>query len=211
MNKRYEDQAIALAGVFQAAAQVEQLAKTGYSPSDYLQTNMSSLFDLNPDSVRAVFGNDLRNIELGLSVMHELLTQKQSRNYPDALRYVLGILHLQKKLAKRPDMLEAIGKRLKQTSHQVSHFGPCHENVMASVATIYTDTISTFNFRIQVTGDFTYLQQTRIANQVRALLLCGIRSATLWRQTGGSRIQVIFRRQRLAGNAAELLKLLTNQ
>ena len=60
MNKRYEDQAIALAGVFQAAAQVEQLAKTGYSPSDYLQTNMSSLFDLNPDSVRAVFGNDLR-------------------------------------------------------------------------------------------------------------------------------------------------------
>ena len=205
MNAQLENQVIALAGVFQAVAQVEQLAKSGYSPSDSLQTCMESLFNQNPASVLDVYGNELKNLKFGLEVMHELLTHKQSRSYPDSLRYVLGLLHLQKKLQGRRDMLDVIGKRLQQTAHQVEHFGPTHENVLASVAAIYSDTISTFSFRIQVTGDFTYLQQSRVANQVRSLLLAGIRSATLWRQVGGNRIQIIFRRRRLAECARELL------
>lgn len=206
MNRRLEDQTIALAGLFQAAALVEQLAKTGYTPMDVQLVSMKSLFNQNPSSALDVFENQLSGIELGLKVMDELLSHKQSRSYPDSLRYVLGILHLQKKLAGRPHMLEIIGKRLQQAAHQVDHFGAAHENVMASVAAIYSDTVSTFSFRIQVTGDYSYLQQARVANQVRSLLLAGIRAATLWRQVGGSRLQVIFRRKRLAASARELLK-----
>ena len=211
MNARLENQTIALAGVFQAVAQVEQLAKTGCSPSDPLLVSMTSLFNQSPTSVLDVYGNRLQNIKLGLDIMYELLTHKQSRSHPDSIRYVLGILHLQKKLQSRGDMLGVIGTRLQQAQHQVEHFGASHENVMSSVAAIYSDTISTFNFRIQVTGDFTYLQQTRVANQVRALLLAGIRSATLWRQMGGNRFQVIFRRRRLAQSARVLLKSIDSE
>lgn len=206
MTQALNNQVIALAGIFQAAALVEQLAKTGYSPTAAMKTTLSSLFNQNPSSTLNVFGDQIENLELGLKVMSDLFNHRQSRDYPDTLRYVLGILHLQKKLSSRREMLEIIGKRLQQSGQQVEHFGLTHENVFANVASIYSDTVSTFKFRIQVNGDFSYLQQARIANQVRALLLAAIRAATLWRQVGGTRVQVIFQRKKLSRCADELLR-----
>ena len=103
-------------------------------------------------------------------------------------------------------MLATVGKRLDKAIHQVEHFGSTHDNVIANLADIYTNTLSTFKFRIQVSGDFNYLQQTRISNQIRALLFAGIRSSMLWRQLGGKRWQVIFSRKRLSSEADLLLK-----
>ena len=123
-----------------------------------------------------------------------------------SLRYVMGVLHLQKKLSSNKTMLATVGKRLDKAIHQVEHFGSTHDNVIANLADIYTNTLSTFKFRIQVSGDFNYLQQTRISNQIRALLFAGIRSSMLWRQLGGKRWQVIFSRKRLSSEADLLLK-----
>lgn len=208
MSKNWTDIAISLAGVFQAAALVEQLAKTGFVPSEAQNASISSLLKLDAKSTKDVFDNNLKGLELGLKVMADLLQHHQNREYPDTLRYVLGILHLQKKLQGRKDLQEIIGKRLGQTQHQVEHFGVDHENVLGNLADIYGDTISTFKFRIQVMGDYSYLQQARVANQVRALLFAGIRSATLWRQVGGNRLQVIIARKRLAKVADELIRQL---
>jgi high frequency lysogenization protein len=206
VSKHWNDITLALAGVFQAAALVEQLAKTGYIPSEPQQSSISSLFVQNPENTLAVYGGSQQGVELGLKVMSDLLHHHQNRDYPDTLRYVLGILHLQKKMMARKDMLEVISQRLQQSAHQAEHFGITHENVLASIGGLYGDTISTFKFRIQVMGDFTYLQQTRVANQIRALLFAGIRSATLWRQVGGSRMQVILKRKKLSQTADQLLR-----
>jgi len=207
LSKNWNDITLALAGVFQAAALVEQLAKTGYIPSEPQLASVGSLLEQSPTSTLSVYGGDTKNLELGLKVMSDILHHHQNRDYPDTLRYVLGILHLQKKMMKRKDMLELIGTRLEQSARQAEHFGITHENVLSNIGSLYSDTISTFKFRIQVTGDFSYLQQTRVANQVRALLFAGIRSATLWRQVGGKRTHVIFGRKRLSSTADEILKL----
>ncbi len=69
---------------------------------------------------------------------------------------------------------------------------------------MYADTISTFRMRIQVTGDPNVLQQEENAAKVRALLLAGIRSAVLWRQSGGRRWQLIFTRRKIIDNAKQL-------
>ncbi|WP_439134575.1 high frequency lysogenization protein HflD [Pseudomaricurvus sp.] len=206
MSKNWNDITLAMAGVFQAAGLVEQLAKTGYVPSDAQKASIQSLFVQNPDATLDVFGGHTQNLELGLKIMSDLLHHHQNRDYPDTLRYVLGMLHLQKKMMGRKDMLEIIGKRLEQCERQAEHFDITHENVLASLGGLYGDTISTFKFRIQVMGDFSYLQQTRIANQVRALLFAGIRAATLWRQVGGTRFQVVLQRKKLSECADRLLK-----
>ncbi len=206
MSKNWNDITLALAGVFQAAGLVEQLAKTGYVPSAAQATSINSLFVQNPESTLDVYGGSPANLELGLKIMSDLLHHHQNRDYPDTLRYVLGILHLQKKMMSRKDMVNVIGQRLSQCARQAEHFDTTHENVLSSLGGLYGDTISTFKFRIQVMGDFSYLQQTRVANQVRALLFAGIRSATLWRQVGGNRLQVVFQRRRLSKCADQLLK-----
>lgn len=209
MSKNWEDQTIALAGVFQAAALVEQLAKTGYIPQEPLRCSVESLFQQNPANIAEVYGG-ADQLELGFKVLSDLLHHHRNRDYPECLRYVLGILHLQKKLKARGDMMNIVGSRIKQAVNQASHFTSTHDNVIANLASIYTDTISTFRFRIQVVGDFNYLQQQRTANQIRALLFAGIRSATLWRQLGGNRFQLLISRKRLSAEADRLLKALNN-
>ncbi|MFW5825254.1 MAG: DUF489 family protein, partial [Marinobacter sp.] len=102
------------------------------------------------------------------------------------------------------DMLDIIGQRIEQARHTASHFGYVHSNLISNLASIYMDTISTFRQRIQVTGDPAVLQRDENAAKVRALLLAGIRSAVLWRQTGGRRWQLILRRRRVAATAREL-------
>lgn len=205
MSNEWREITLALAGVFQSAALVEQLSKSGYIPQKPFAASVESLFQMNPDSTEAVYGG-IENMELGLTVLADILHHHKNNDYRDSLRYVMGVLHLQKKLSANKTMITTVGERLDKAKHQVDHFGSVHDNVIANLADIYSQTLSTFRFRIQVSGDYNYLQQTRIANQIRALLFAGIRSSMLWRQLGGKRWQVIFSRKKLSNEADLLLK-----
>ncbi|HEY7885718.1 MAG TPA: high frequency lysogenization protein HflD [Cellvibrionaceae bacterium] len=202
--KNWQDITLAAAGILQAAALVEQLARTGFVPTDPYQTSIESLFDLNPPDTLSVYG-EVANLRLGLETLQSFLVSSRQLQ-GDTLRYATGILHLQAKLAKHPDMLQVMGTRLAQAADQAQHFSSTHDNVIANLGDLYSSTISTFRFRIQVSGDPSYLQQQRIANQIRALLLAAIRSATLWQQVGGSRLQILFNRKTLLDTTEKLLK-----
>jgi high frequency lysogenization protein len=207
VSKNWNDLSIALAGLLQAAGLVEQLAKTGYVPSDAYRTSIESLFELNPDTTLGVYGNNIANLHTGLTLLRDILQQGNGQQrHADALRYSLGVLHLQKKLNSRKDMLGVVGSRLSSAAQQAEHFSSTHDNVIANLGDLYSETISTFRFRIQVSGDYNYLQQQRIAHQVRALLLSAIRSATLWRQLGGTRWDLLFHRKKIADCVEQLLR-----
>ncbi|MBX2809773.1 MAG: high frequency lysogenization protein HflD [Cellvibrionaceae bacterium] len=204
MSKPTEDQIIALAAIFQYVTQVEQLAKNGHIRNRDLEQAVNSLLCQNPTQVLDVYG-DIANLHQGLQRLVAIFERK-SDDHRDCMRYVMGVLHLQRHLEKRPDMLALIGERLTKSQAQVAIFSPSHENVSAALADSYTSTISQLGFRIQVTGEPTYLQQTRIANQIRTLLFSSIRSAVLWRQLGGSRFWLLWHRKAVKTQAQQLLK-----
>jgi high frequency lysogenization protein len=205
MSNPWNDRTTALAGIFQAAVLVQRLATTGHVDNTALQTAIHSLFEQNPNNIADVYG-DIQSLQTGLERLSNTLKRHNTPEGHDIVRYVMGILHLQKKLMKQPEMLERISQRLQKSQQQAELFEPTHDNVIASLADIYTGTISTFSFRIQVTGDYNYLQQARIGNQIRVLLFAGIRSAILWRQLGGNRLQVIMKRKAIIASADELIK-----
>ncbi len=205
MSNRIQEQVMALAGVFQAAAQVDQVARSGQTNSIAFETALSSVLEQNPTDTESIYGSRI-HLRSGLEKLRDILKSSPSQDDAMVLRYALGILHLQGKMKNNSEMLEIIGSRVSQAIEQAKHFGsPTHENVIANLAGIYQDTFSNLKFRIQVTGDPTFLQQNHVANKVRALLLAGIRSATLWRQLGGSRLQIFFRRKRLLKETENLL------
>lgn len=205
MQNSWRDKTIALAGITQPVDMVDQLARTGYLNSKDFEVCIQSLFIQSPDKVIDVFG-EVGNLRRGLDVLLRLLTEQRTLERGNQmLGYCLGISHLQKRLSKSPAMLDTISQRLEQARHQLEHFGPAHDNVIANLADLYTETVSTFPFRIQVAGDSQYLQQKRVANQVRVLLFAGIRASMLWRQIGGNRWQLFLHRKRIAGAARELL------
>ncbi|AOY87404.1 lysogenization regulator HflD [Marinobacter salinus] len=204
MSRNIHDQTLALAGVFQAANLVQQLAHNGQCSEASLETCIRSLFATNPASTLDVYGGELTDIREGLVTLSSVLSKQSKQQDIEVLRYVLNLIHLESKLNKRPDMLDVIGSRIDQARHTASHFGYTHSNLISNLASIYADTISTFRLRIQVSGNPTVLQREENAAKVRALLLAGIRSAVLWRQTGGRRWQLIFSRKKVIHHAREL-------
>ncbi|MFK4754327.1 MULTISPECIES: high frequency lysogenization protein HflD [Oceanospirillaceae] len=197
-------QAIAIAAVVQAATLVEQLARTGDIPLTDATPLLSSLFEQNPESFDAIYGDPGHSLNLGINTLLTLASGKGGGLSPDITRYTVAILHLESKLRRNQNMITALGNGIQQASRQVEHFSISHENTIAALAELYKQTLSNLSFRIHVTGNPTHLQNEHTANRVRALLLSGIRAAILWRQVGGRRWHLLLRRKQYL-NALEQL------
>ena len=144
------EKTIALAGVFQAAALVNQIAAKGIVDEHDLKTAIQSILNLDPPSTLDVFGN-YENLRTGLYTMIAHLNDGQQRDM-NVARYVISLLHLQRKLSKRQDMLESIAKGVARALEQANMFGLTHSNVLANLAGIYADTISMLAPKIMAAG-----------------------------------------------------------
>ncbi|HUH38289.1 MAG TPA: high frequency lysogenization protein HflD [Spongiibacteraceae bacterium] len=202
MSDSLRDQAIALAGVVQACQLVDQLARSGQADSAAVNTLIHSLFEFEPRDTESIF-KGINNVRPGLQTLNDMLGNRD--RYPACLRYTMGVLHLQKQLARRGDLQEIIHTRLRHAEKKFEYFSSDINQITSSIAAIYQDTISTFKFRIQVQGSLQHLQNTANAERIRALLLAGIRCAHLWRQLGGSRWQLLLARGRLQKTVQRLL------
>lgn len=206
MSRSIHDQTLALAGVFQAANLVQQIANNGSCNESSLETCLRSLFATDPANTLDVYGGELTDIREGLLTLSTVLSEQSKQQDIEVLRYVLNLIQLESKLNRHNDMLQVIGSRIDQARHTASHFGYIHSNLISNLASIYTDTISTFRLRIKVSGNPSLLQRDENAAKVRALLLAGIRSAVLWRQSGGRRWQLVLSRRKVIEHARELTK-----
>lgn len=204
MNKTHTDRSLALGGVFQAAYLVDQVARRGRAPEAEFETCLSSLFEMSPANTEAVYGSRFE-IRQGLQTLSEQMAGEEDKRNVYIMRYAINLMQLERKLIKKPAMLKQIADELKGASQQVRHFGLTHSNVVARLADIYSQTLSTLTPRIMVSGEHNYLQNPENANRVRALLLAGIRSAVLWRQCGGRRWQLLFQRKKIIESARKLM------
>lgn len=201
-----QEQLIALGAVFEAAALVDRIARTGQVPNAALANLLGSLLVREDKPALEIYGGDDLNLREGYRALVGALERDTSSLQREPLRYALAMIGLERQLDKRRDLLQVIGSRLDQIQQQVDHFGLTHENVIASFGGLYQDTLSTFRQRIQVQGDMRHLQQSDNAAKIRALLLAGIRSARLWRQLGGHRWQMVFSRRKMLDALYPMLK-----
>ena len=192
-----QDRTLALVGIYQSAQMVYDLATTGKTDDLAFETTIQTLFKGNPKDTLDVFGGDVANIQYGNNTLLAQMSSDvnvQNRNV-EITRYVLSMMILEKKLSQIDGKMNAIFSMLETSKAQQEHFGEMHENVIASLANCYTKNVSDVHPRIMVNGRHGHLQNSTTANKIRALLLAGIRSATLWRQVGGSRWGLIWSRK----------------
>lgn len=206
MAKNYDDITLALAGICQAARLVQQLAHEGQADNDAVDVMIQSIINNNPSSVADVYGNNTQNLRIGLEAFAGMfnMTGAQGIN-TEMTRYMLGIMLLERRLYKTPGAMNDLGKRIDNLEHQRDHFGLSQEAMLNTIAGIYVDNISPLGPRIQVTGSPEILRNQLVQAKVRSLLLSGIRSAVLWRQIGGNRLQLLFSRSRLVDTAKKIL------
>ena len=194
MSDKFQDRTMAFAGICQAAYLVQKVARDGSCDEASLRESLQSILVTNPTQPLEVFGSHLA-IRDGYRALVEQLGADGSQKNAELTRYVVSLIALERKLAKRKDILNMLGERISQIGRQQQHFDLLDEQILANMASIYSDLISPIGPRIQVAGTPLFLQQPLVQHKVRALLLAGIRAVVLWRQLGGSRTQIIFARK----------------
>jgi len=203
-----KDQTIALAGVYQAAALSHELANSGaVSRSDYYQASIRSLFVFNAATTADVFNNDIQQLTMGLETLIKAFNK--DRHYIPVIKYVLTLLTLQTKLQQDNVMTTqvqgGITNAKRYTKESEDDFEP---QVISQLAATYSKTISTLQPRVIVAGQPFHLKNPEVTEKIRAILLAGVRSAVLWKQVGGSHLQLLFKRRTYIQEAQQLLKSL---
>jgi high frequency lysogenization protein len=209
MNQNnFDNITLALAGILQAIALLRELTQTGRIDDAAYRASIHSVFQLQAADVDEVYGGT-QHLKLGLE---KIIATFDTSKTVDKLqhRYLLSIIHLQKKLARSPKVLAQLTKSLQKTQKQAEYFSLTHSTVIANLADIYLKTISTFRFRIMILGTPRVLNVKENLDKIRALLLAGVRSTVLWRQMGGSRLQILFFRARIKAAAEKLLRQIEN-
>ncbi len=205
MSSTLRDRTLALAGIAQAAALVKQVARTGAADEAAFATSLYSIFQTQPDATAAVYAG-VDRLAPGLRLLAKQLgTENQARDIEIA-KYMIGVMTLERQLAKRPQVLTEIAAGIERIRRQAEHYSFTHPIVVSAIAALYAETISVLTPRIIVQGEQGHLSKKEVAEQVRALLLAAIRSTVLWRQCGGSRLQILLSRGKIHQMIEQLLR-----
>jgi high frequency lysogenization protein len=212
MSTAYTDRILALAGLFQAARLAQQLAREGRAETSTLAASVQSLLIIDAPTTESIYGG-AQGVRPGLELLrNKLAGGNTDTNDVEIARYVIGMIHLESQMRRRPEMQDAVRRGIEATREQMKFFEAAengetlHPRLVEKLAELYTQTISTLTPRIMVNGEHGHLSNPLIAAKVRAALFAGIRSAFLWHQLGGSRWQLLFSRKKIAGEAANIIE-----
>lgn len=199
------DAIIALAGVCQAAKLVQDISRTGTCDEQAFEASISSICVTEPDNTQQIFGQ-LANLRIGLGIIDNQLNSSGPAKDAELTRYIASLLGLERKLAKQTKALQELGTRISHVQRQLGHVEFSHQQILKSLASTYIDVVSPLAPKIQVAGNPNHLSQPINQEKVRALLLAGVRAAVLWRQLGGQRRQILFKRKYLLQHAKSVLQ-----
>lgn len=212
MNDRDRDQALALAGIFQAAGLVQQLAREGRADADAFAASIDSILAIDAPNTAAVYGG-VEGVTLGLTLLRDKLLKGASPRDLEIARYVLALIQLGGVLKRQPDVAALLQSGIRTLAIDVSRADteeseddPLPVALCARIAELYARTLSTLTPRIMVSGEPKLIADVRLAACIRTALLAGVRSAILWQQLGGARWHLLFSRDRLALTARALLE-----
>jgi len=201
-DHQFRDRTIALAGLAQAAELVQDLARTGKVDQEYLDICIKTLFRFDVDTVEEVYG-DINSLSLGLRSLQDHFFKPKSPAQAEIMRYAFQLLQLSKKIKSSNYLGEDLARQLGNLDLDENSF--FDEQSLEDIANVYLKVVSPLKPRVIVSGEQGYLAQQQTAAKVRVCLLCGIRSAYLWLQKGGGKLQLLTARSSYQNQATSLL------
>jgi len=199
------DRALALAGVFNAAALVDEVAYRSEPDAATLDLALAPLFRFDAPDTAAVYGG-ADKLRLGLEALARSLGAPRGPHDELIVRYALGLLHFERLYLADQTMQGELKSLLRRAQLQADASGVTGETTVGTLAEGWSKTLGRIRPRILVNGEPARLREPRNVTLIRALLLAGLRSAVLWRQVGGSRWSLMLGRASLRRAAERLLE-----
>lgn len=194
-----EERTLALAAVFQCSGIVRSLARSGQSDSSEEIILVQSISILDAINTPAIYGG-IANLNTGLSYLARGILTTNSPEQLEIIRYVTQVLTLQR-------VLYADQSRFAEFALEVERLSSYSEGDLSRACSdIYQSFLSPLRPQIIVQGEQEFLQQDKIPERIRTLLLAAIRAAVLWQQKGGSRFRLLWERTRMQNAARSMLQ-----
>lgn len=89
-----------LCALAMTAQLVDRLANTGLVPHDEFELLIQSTLTLTPDTPLDVYGGALDGLKPGSKMIREMLGRGGNRKYPEAIRYFISLMQVERQLAK---------------------------------------------------------------------------------------------------------------
>ena len=110
------DQTIAFAGICQAVALVQQVAKNGHCDSDAFEASLKAILNTSPVNTVGVFGRE-SNLKIGLECIVKGIDSTPSGS--EVTRYIISLMALERKLSGRKDAMSQLGDRIQMIDRQL--------------------------------------------------------------------------------------------
>lgn len=200
-NQQSIDQAVSLAGLAQSIRIVQHIAWKGETNQTDFKAVVASLLRIDAKSAVAVYGGSFE-VSSGLRLLKQQLDTTNNNKDPEFVGIAINLLSLHKQLSSNTRLMDKLSSHMAKLSAKFAdeNFYQDEElfkQLLQECSEAYRETLSKLSNRIQVKGDPKYLKPMENQVQVRAALLCAIRSAFLWRQSGGSRWHFLFKKKRI--------------
>ena len=192
------ERTIALAGVIQACAQVQSLARKGIVEPSAYDGSIKSILVLDAVNTPAIYGG-ISGVRTGLSLMVNGVLNSAAPENVEILRYAMTILQLQRQLYADRERFNKFATDIERLSSK------SEDELVDACSKVYQAYVSTLQPQVIVQGEEVHLQNAEVPPKVRALLLAALRSAVLWQQKGGGRFRILWERTRMQNSARFLI------
>lgn len=189
------NQSLALAGCIQFTWWAHRIAQHGEYRLDRLQLAADSVFCTDPQNVMDVYGGK-ENLVTGIDIARAILGKREQSmigTTETALitGYVGNLLRLASSLLSNDEARRQLASGISELRNASQ---TPEEPPVMDLAGLYTQNISPLSPRIMIQGNGIYLQNEDFAAGIRCHLLAALRSAVLWRQSGGRIWLLMFQR-----------------
>lgn len=194
---------IALAALFQSAAQIQRIARFGAVDEKAIAPLMRALVITNPQTIEEIY--DPKTIIPGLNQLLTSLYPKEAAQPKNAelIKLAFSIIGLAGTLEKQEPIFQQLDREVDVLRENVLTLHPDYEKASENIlmdydviklySKIYSALISPNFPKLIIYGEESYLRRTELQEMIRALLLSGIRASLLWHQVGGKRYSLMFR------------------
>ncbi|MGA0382967.1 MAG: lysogenization protein HflD [Arenicellales bacterium] len=191
---------MALAGIAQCSKLVQDIARRGRASEDAKRETLARIIVFDESDPEIALGG-IESNALGLA---DLMVKRADPFLMERVRTITAIVNLERFLCKQPQVIRTLRSRLETFAEWLGSSDIDSPTSVDELAAIYTETLSHLGPRIMIKGEQSYLEDQRNVNEIRALLLAGVRCAYVFSELGGKKWHLFLNRKSTASIAGQL-------
>lgn len=215
MASDYYSETIALAALFQTAAQIQRIARFGSIDEHSIAPLMRALVITSPNVIEDIYTP--KRLTVGLNQLVTSLYPKEAVQPQTAelIKVAFSIINLESSIEGQSKVMTLLDREVDKLRTDVLTIHPNYEDAADNVlvdydiikmySKLYSTLISTNFPKLVIYGEEAHLRRSEFQEMIRALLLAGVRASMLWHQVGGKRYSLMFRCKEIIENARQIL------